>query len=40
MIPCAEAITTETMAPLNPAEREAFLFLLRKLMGSGRDGET
>jgi MarR family transcriptional regulator, lower aerobic nicotinate degradation pathway regulator len=40
MIPCAEAITTETMAPLNPAEREAFLFLLRKLMESGRGGET
>jgi DNA-binding MarR family transcriptional regulator len=38
MIPCAEAITAETMAPLNPAEREAFLFLLRKLMMPERDG--
>ena len=37
MIPCAEAITTETLAPLNPAEREAFLFLLRKLMASERN---
>lgn len=37
MIPCAEAITAETLAPLNPAEREALLFLLRKLMASERD---
>ena len=38
MIPYAEAITAETLAPLNPAEREAFLFLLRKLIASERDG--
>lgn len=31
VIPRAEAITRETLAPLDPAERAAFLKLLRKL---------
>ncbi|WP_410050504.1 MarR family winged helix-turn-helix transcriptional regulator [Bradyrhizobium sp. Bra78] len=37
MIPSAQEITIETVAPLNPAEREAFMFLLRKLI-EGEDG--
>ena len=32
MIPSAREITIETVAPLNPAEREALMFLLRKLI--------
>jgi MarR family transcriptional regulator, lower aerobic nicotinate degradation pathway regulator len=32
MIPSAQEITVETVAPLNPAEREALMFLLRKLI--------
>ncbi|KJC38695.1 MarR family transcriptional regulator [Bradyrhizobium sp. LTSP849] len=37
MIPSAREITVETVAPLNPAEREALMFLLRKLI-EGEDG--
>ena len=35
MIPSARRITAQTLNPLNPAEREAFLFLLRKLIENG-----
>jgi DNA-binding MarR family transcriptional regulator len=34
MVPSAQRISVETLAPLNPAEREALIFLLRKLMES------
>ena len=38
MIPSAREITVETVAPLNPAEREALMFLLRKLIESEGGG--
>ena len=36
MIPCAKSITETTMSGLNPAERVALIFLLKKMTDTGK----
>ncbi|ETX12110.1 MarR family transcriptional regulator [Marinomonas ushuaiensis DSM 15871] len=36
MIPCAKSITEATMSGLNPAERVALIFLLKKMTDTGK----